>query len=116
MAFDPAEVSYERPASSSGSASGRAATLNQVGNDRGTQYRHGIYWHSDEQRAAAETSLQAQSLLGLKIHTEVKAAEKFWDAEDYHMQYLQKGGQDARKKATRPFAATGEKAAARQSE
>ena len=53
-----------------------------------------------EQRAAAETSLQAQSLLGPKIHTEVKAAEKFWDAEDYHMQYLQKGGQDARKQAT----------------
>merc|ERR1712100_981209 len=73
---------------------------NQVGNDRGTQYRHGIYWHSEERRAVAEESLQAQALLGPQIFTEVKAAEQFWDAEDYHMQYLQKGGQDARKQAT----------------
>ena len=27
---------------------------NQVGNDRGTQYRHGVYYHSEEQRAAAQ--------------------------------------------------------------
>ena len=34
------------------------------------------------------------------IVTEVKKAEVWWDAEEYHMQYLQKGGQDARKTAT----------------
>jgi peptide-methionine (S)-S-oxide reductase len=29
-------------------------TLNRQGNDRGTQYRSGVYWHDEEQRAAAE--------------------------------------------------------------
>ena len=48
----------------------------------------------------SEQTLQEAALLGPKIYTEIKAAEKFWDAEDYHMQYLQKGGQDARKQAT----------------
>lgn len=28
-------------------------TLNQQGNDRGTQYRSGIYYHNEEQKAAA---------------------------------------------------------------
>ena len=37
---------------------------------------------------------------GLPVRTEVVDAATFWDAEDYHMQYLQKGGQDARKQAT----------------
>ena len=34
------------------------------------------------------------------VETELAKADKFWNAEDYHMQYLQKGGQDARKAAT----------------
>ena len=33
------------------------------------------------------------------MQTEVEEVATFWDAEDYHMQYLQKGGQDARKGA-----------------
>ena len=101
VAFDPAEVSYERLCELFWERLGESRyLLNQVGNDRGTQYRHGIYWHGAEQKAAAEASLEAQALLGPKIHTEVMEAAKFWDAEDYHMQYLQKGGQDARKQAT----------------
>jgi peptide-methionine (S)-S-oxide reductase len=77
----------------------------QVGNDRGTQYRHGIYYHSPEQKAAAEASVKALPIptKGKTVATEILAAEKFWDAEDYHMQYLQKGGQDARKKALEPI-------------
>lgn len=99
--FDPAETSFTRLCELFWERLGDSRyLLNQVGNDRGTQYRHGIYWHSEEQRAVAEESLQAQALLGPQIFTEVKAAEQFWDAEDYHMQYLQKGGQDARKQAT----------------
>lgn len=34
------------------------------------------------------------------VKTEVESAEQFWKAEEYHMQYLQKGGQSARKKET----------------
>lgn len=65
------------------------------GNDRGTQYRSGIYYFSDEQREAAEASckIYQQKLrergLGA-ITTEILAANEFYYAEDYHQQYLAK--------------------------
>ena len=37
--------------------------------------------------------------MGVTVKTEVEDAAKFWDAEDYHQQYLQKNGQDASKDA-----------------
>ena len=65
------------------------------GNDRGTQYRSGIYVNSPEQRAAAEKSLkdfQAElSKAGYgKITTEIKDAGPFYYAEEAHQQYLAK--------------------------
>ena len=57
------------------------------GNDRGTQYRHGIYYHNEEQRAAGEAALareQARQGAGREVVTELKAAEVFWPAENYH--------------------------------
>ncbi|KAL3938625.1 MAG: hypothetical protein SGBAC_006502 [Bacillariaceae sp.] len=68
--------------------------LNQVGNDRGTQYRHGIYYHNDEQRSIATGVVQS---CGEDCVTEVLPAKVFYDAEDYHQQYLLKGGQSAKK-------------------
>ncbi|TNF90783.1 MAG: peptide-methionine (S)-S-oxide reductase MsrA [Gammaproteobacteria bacterium] len=65
------------------------------GNDQGTQYRSGIYYHDDRQRAAAEASREAyQHKLATAgypaITTEVLAAGPFYYAEDYHQQYLEK--------------------------
>jgi peptide-methionine (S)-S-oxide reductase len=63
------------------------------GNDVGTQYRSAIYYHSPEQRKAAETSRDAYEQV-LKaagfgeITTEVASAGSFYFAEDYHQQYL----------------------------
>ena len=37
--------------------------------------------------------------MGVTVKTEVEDAARFWDAEDYHQQYLQKNGQDASKDA-----------------
>lgn len=68
--------------------------LNQVGNDRGTQYRHGVYYHNDMQKEIAE---EVVGSYGDDCATEVLPAETFYDAEDYHQQYLLKGGQSARK-------------------
>jgi len=68
--------------------------LNQVGNDWGTQYRHGIYYHDDLQKKEAEMILQN---FGDKCCTECLPAAVFWEAEEYHQQYLFKGGQSARK-------------------
>ena len=67
----------------------------QVGRDYGTQYRHGIYTHTDEQYEVAKALIaaeQAKLPKGKMIHTEVKKAVIFWPAEEYHQQYLQKGG------------------------
>jgi peptide-methionine (S)-S-oxide reductase len=65
------------------------------GNDVGTQYRSGIYWHSEAQRAAAESSRAAyQHALSASrfgtITTEILPAPEFYYAEGYHQQYLAK--------------------------
>jgi len=65
------------------------------GNDRGTQYRSGVYVYSAEQKAAAEGSRAAyQEALGKAgrgtITTEILDAPEFYYAEEYHQQYLAK--------------------------
>lgn len=70
--------------------------LNQVGNDRGTQYRSGIYYHSNEQRQIAEEMLAKYADRG-EVQIELKKTEVFYIAEEYHQQYLLKGGQSAKK-------------------
>ena len=65
------------------------------GNDRGTQYRSGIYTTSAAQQAAALASLEAfQPQLHAAGHgaitTEIREASAFYMAEDYHQQYLAK--------------------------
>ncbi|KAK7276827.1 hypothetical protein RIF29_17973 [Crotalaria pallida] len=68
-------------------------TLNRQGNDVGTQYRSGIYYYTPEQEKAAKESLeQRQKQLNRKIVTEILPAKKFYRAEEYHQQYLEKGG------------------------
>ena len=65
------------------------------GNDIGTQYRSGIYFSNEEEKAIIKKTMeqyQAQlkaNGLGL-ITTEVKEAGKFYYAEHYHQQYLAK--------------------------
>jgi len=65
------------------------------GNDRGTQYRSGIYTFNSEQQSQAEESKAAYAnslkVAGKNtITTEVIAAPDFFYAEDYHQQYLAK--------------------------
>lgn len=63
------------------------------GNDVGTQYRSGIYYYTPEQeKAALESRDKQQELLNRKIVTEILPAKKFYRAEQYHQQYLEKGG------------------------
>eukprot|EP00271_Cylindrocystis_brebissonii_P015445 TRINITY_DN38341_c0_g1_i1.p1 TRINITY_DN38341_c0_g1~~TRINITY_DN38341_c0_g1_i1.p1 ORF type:complete len:168 (-),score=29.04 TRINITY_DN38341_c0_g1_i1:677-1180(-) len=66
--------------------------LNRQGNDVGTQYRSGIYFHTPEQEAEARASLaKHEARIGKKIMTEIKPATIFYPAEEYHQQYLSKG-------------------------
>ncbi len=58
--------------------------------------RHGVYYHNDEQKEVAEKVIGSYGELCV---TECKPAVKFYSAEDYHQQYLLKGGQSAKKNA-----------------
>jgi peptide-methionine (S)-S-oxide reductase len=65
------------------------------GNDVGTQYRSAIYTYSPEQQRAAEASRETyQARLTAAGHgaitTEIREAQPFYFAEDYHQQYLAK--------------------------
>jgi peptide-methionine (S)-S-oxide reductase len=67
--------------------------VNRQGPDIGSQYRSVIFVHDDEQRAAAEASReQVQSRLSRPVATSIEDAPPFWEAEDYHQQYLEKRG------------------------
>lgn len=95
VTYDPDVVAYERLVHLAMERLGENKYLkNQVGNDRGTQYRHGIYYHTLEQKQIAEAIVKD---FGEDCVTECLPAEKFWFAEDCHQQYLLKGGQSAKK-------------------
>lgn len=73
-------------------------TLNQQKNDMGTQYRSGIYYHTEEQRKQALLSKEEYGkTLTKPIVTEIEEASTFWPAEAEHQRYLEKGGQCADK-------------------
>jgi len=92
IVFDPERISYEDillfffrmhdP-----------TTKNRQGNDVGTQYRSAIFTLSDQQRETAEKVRKLVDESGRwkrPVTTEIVAAGKFWPAEDYHQDYLEK--------------------------
>lgn len=92
VVFDPKKISYEEllgwffkmhdP-----------TTVNQQGNDKGTQYRSVIFFEDDEQRKAASRVIEKVNASGKwkkPIVTAIVEAKPFWSAEDYHQDYLVK--------------------------
>ena len=66
---------------------------NRQGWDIGDQYRSVVFVHDEEQRAAAERSKEReQGRHRRPIATQVEPAPTFYEAEDYHQQYLEKRG------------------------
>lgn len=68
-------------------------TLNQQGNDIGTQYRSAIFYTTPEQQATAERIKQEvdQSHKWPRpLTTQIVPASEFYEAESYHQDYLQK--------------------------
>ena len=66
-------------------------TRDRQGNDVGTQYRSAIFYHTPEQRAAAEeviAQLGKAKLFSDGIVTEIAPASTFYVAEDYHQEYF----------------------------
>jgi len=94
VVFDPAKISYDDLLKAFWEGHDPTQGMRQ-GNDAGTQYRSGIYYFDDAQRAAAERSRdeyqRALSKSGYgAITTEILPAPEFYYAEDYHQQYLSK--------------------------
>lgn len=92
VVFDPARLTYEQllgyffrmhdP-----------TTLNRQHNDIGTQYRSAIFYTSEEHRQIAErvkAQVDKSGKWNRPITTEITQASKFYPAEDYHQDYLQK--------------------------
>ncbi|MBU2533387.1 MAG: peptide-methionine (S)-S-oxide reductase MsrA [Alphaproteobacteria bacterium] len=94
VAYDPAVTPYEALLKVFWENHDPTQGMRQ-GNDVGTQYRSGIYYHDEAQRGAAIASRNAfqevlsQNGLG-KITTEIAEAQPFYFAEAYHQQYLSK--------------------------
>ncbi len=90
LAFDPAIVSF-REILEVFFAIHDPTTLNQQGNDVGTQYRSAIFYHSPAQKKVAEeliTELTKNRLYNRPIVTEVVPAVPFYEAEEYHQEYF----------------------------
>lgn len=66
-------------------------TLNRQGNDIGTQYRSGIYYHNDAQKEKAahyKNELNKSGAFDNAIVTEIKPFSVFYAAENYHQNYF----------------------------
>ena len=64
-------------------------TLNRQGNDTGTQYRSGIYFHNAAQEAVArEVLAEVDALHQGRAVTEVLPERNYSRAEDYHQHYF----------------------------
>ncbi len=68
-------------------------TLNQQGNDRGTSYRSAIFYQDEEELATVKGVIDMVNASGLypnPVVTSLEKFSKFWTAEAYHQDYLQK--------------------------
>lgn len=94
VTYDPTRVSYETLLKVFWE-NHDPTTLNRQGPDIGTQYRSAIFYHTQEQKAAAIASkeqLENAHRYRRPIVTQIESATRFYMAEDYHQQYLEKRG------------------------
>jgi len=90
--FDPTKISYAEILSYFFRMHD-PTSVNQQGNDKGTQYRSAIFYHSEEQKKTAQEVIQkvaAAKKWDKPIVTQVLPATKFYPAEEYHQDYLKK--------------------------
>ncbi len=104
VVYDPTVVSYEKLVATFFEVHDPTQGFRQ-GNDTGTQYRSGIYYTDDAQRAVAEKAKAAfghtlQALGYGTVSTEVAPAGEFYYAEGHHQQYLAKNPNGYRCHAT----------------
>lgn len=95
ITFDPAIISYEELLATFWKIH-NPTQLNRQGPDIGDQYRSAVFYHSAAQKELAETTMQkteAAKIWGAEpIVTQIAEAGRFWRAEEYHQQYVEKKG------------------------
>jgi len=95
VVFDPKRITYRRLLEAF-FVMHDPTQLNRQGPDLGNQYRSGIWYLNDQQKTEAEKyikELQAsRTFRGRKIVTQVEKADTFWQAEEYHQDYVSKTG------------------------
>jgi peptide-methionine (S)-S-oxide reductase len=94
VVFDPKQISYTELLKVFWESHDPTQGMRQ-GGDVGTQYRSGIYYYDEAQKAAAERTRDSyqQQISAARygqITTEILPAPEFYYAEDYHQQYLSK--------------------------
>jgi len=94
VTFDPAKITYQQLLDQFFTLHD-PTQLNRQGPDWGAQYRSAVFYHSPEQKQAAEETiarLTAEHRFPKPIVTQVVPADTFWRAEEYHQKYLEKRG------------------------
>jgi peptide-methionine (S)-S-oxide reductase len=105
VTYDPERVSYEQLLDVFW-AKHDPTQLNRQGWDIGDQYRSVIFFHDPEQEEAAlQSKAREQVNWSAPIVTQIEPAETFYEAEDYHQQYLEKRGRATCTPALRDTAA-----------
>lgn len=92
IVFDPDHVSYRQLVEFFFKMHD-PTTMNRQGADTGTQYRSAVYAEDDDQLKIAteiKEKVGEQWYKGKSISTEIKKATQWYDAEDYHQEYLLK--------------------------
>lgn len=92
--FDPAVVSYDQLLDTFWD-NHNPTTRDRQGPDVGSQYRSVVFYHSLEQKTAAETKrdeLEKGGKFQRPIVTQIEAAPAFYRAEEYHQRYAEKHG------------------------
>ena len=92
LTYDPSKITYDELLEVFWK-SHDPTTLNRQGADSGTQYRSVVFYHTPEQKAAAEhykAELNRTNALGKPVVTEITKAGPFYIAEGYHQNYFNK--------------------------
>lgn len=94
IVFDPSQISFDELLEVFWQTHD-PTTLNRQGNDEGTQYRSGVFYHSEEQKQKAQKYKEALDKSGAfdrPIVTEITPFSKFFIAENYHQDYYNQNG------------------------
>jgi peptide methionine sulfoxide reductase msrA/msrB len=93
VTFDPRRLGYQELLEKWFFRMHDPTSKDRQGNDVGTQYRSAIFFTSEAQRVAAEAARASAGSSGrwkAPIVTEIAPFKRWWRAEDYHQDYLQK--------------------------